>query len=513
MGDNEKKQTVQEHAQELMENIKSNREEEDPTSANVEVKSSPVKRFFVEMLTKDINLEDAIMDLVDNSIEGMMRQELIKGKIPDDGFFISISFDKDYFKIEDNCGGIERKIAQDYAFRMGRVKDRNFEDIYGLGMFGIGMKRAMFKIGEDSEVISQYGDEKPYTVVINKEWMGRDEYWDLIMETKYPSPSLKSGTRIHIKSLKKGVSDLFSDEAFKNELYNSLSIIYDGFIREGLKIIVNKVKIGSKPIEILFPKEKPEKTNVKNLIFPYVYKEELNGVKTTIVIGIKGEIPDNVAREEDMEKRTRDVYNPSGWTIMCNGRIVLFADRSRITGWGNGVVPNFHYQFNYIVGLVVFESKDPLKLPLTTTKRGIDVSSDFYLRIRNRMDEGMRIWTSYTNKWKNLKNEEKENLKNCDLISRDILDIRKLMNEDAYYKNLFKKVRDGKEGLVIKPELPKPAETNQPDAKTIRFVKKNKEIRLVSLYVFNGIEKNANEVGEKCFDIILKQSTGDREGS
>ena len=507
MGDNEKKQKTQEHPQELMGKIKSDIKE-DSVSANNGVKSSPVKSFFVEMLTKDINLEDAIMDLVDNSIEGMMRQKLIEKKIPDNGFFISISFDKDYFKIEDNCGGIERKIAQDYAFRMGRVKDRNFEDIYGLGMFGIGMKRAMFKIGEEAEVISQYGEEKPYAVVINKEWMNRDEDWDLIMENSYSSPPLKSGTRIHVKSLKKGVSDLFFDEAFKNELRNSLSIIYDGFIREGLKINVNKVKIGSKPIEILFPKEKLKETKVKNLILPYVYKEELNGVKTTIIIGIKGEIPDNVAREEDMEKITRDVYNPSGWTIMCNGRIVLFADRSRITGWGNGFVPSFHYQFNYIVGLVVLESKDPLKLPLTTTKRGIDASSDFYLRIRNRMDEGMRIWINYTNKWKNLKDEEKIMLAGYNLASRDILEIKRLMYEDIYYESLFTKVRNEKQGFAIKPELPKPIETDSPDTKTIRFVKKNKAIKSVSRYVFNGIEKKPNEVGEKCFDIILKRADG-----
>ena len=503
MGYNEKKQTVQEHPQELMENITPNIEGEDFVSVNV--KSSPVKRFFVEMLTKDINLEDAIMDLVDNSIEGMMRQKL-EGKNPDNGFSIYISFDEDHFKIEDNCGGIKREIAEEYAFRMGRTKDRNFEDFYGLGIFGIGMKRAMFKMGEDSEVVSHYGNEEPYTVVINKEWMDRDEDWNLRMETSHSSPSLESGTRINVKSLKKGVSDLFSDEAFKNELYNSLSIHYDKFTREGLKINVNNVKIESKPIEILFPKEKPKGKKVKNSIFPYVYKEELNGVKTTIVIGIKGETPDNVAREEDMEKGSRDTYNPAGWTIMCNGRIVLFADRSRITGWGNGVVPNFHYQFNYIVGLVIFESKDLLKLPLTTTKRGIDASSDFYLRIRNKMDDGMRIWTSYTNKWKNLKNDEKSMLGESNLASKDILDITELMYGDNHYKDLFTKVRDGKQGFVIKPELPKPDEAEPLDAKTIRFVKKNQEIKLVSFYVFNGIEKKANEVGEKCFDIILKRA-------
>lgn len=35
--------------------------------------ASPTKQFFVSMLTRDISLDDAILDLIDNCLDGAMR--------------------------------------------------------------------------------------------------------------------------------------------------------------------------------------------------------------------------------------------------------------------------------------------------------------------------------------------------------------------------------------------------------------------------------------------------------
>ncbi len=37
------------------------------------VNASPVKSFFVYMLTRDIKLEEAILDLLDNCVDGILR--------------------------------------------------------------------------------------------------------------------------------------------------------------------------------------------------------------------------------------------------------------------------------------------------------------------------------------------------------------------------------------------------------------------------------------------------------
>src|SRR5207245_9350440 len=65
---------------------------------------------------------------------------------------------------------------------------------------------------------------------------------------------------------------------------------------------------------------------------------------------------------------------PAGWTVLCNDRAVIVGDKSRLTGWGDGI-PLYHPQFAIITGIIEFRSKRADKLPVTTTKRALDKSS------------------------------------------------------------------------------------------------------------------------------------------
>lgn len=86
---------------------------------------SPTKEFFVEMLTRDIELNDAILDLLDNCLDGVVRACSEKNKLQTEDFYTSyeasINLSATEFSITDNCGGIPRDKAENYAFRMGRV--------------------------------------------------------------------------------------------------------------------------------------------------------------------------------------------------------------------------------------------------------------------------------------------------------------------------------------------------------------------------------------------------------
>ena len=63
----------------------------------------PSKGFIVNMLTRDIDLNDTILDLIDNSLDGVKRM----GKDDDlSGYYVEIKFDGESFEISDNCGGI-----------------------------------------------------------------------------------------------------------------------------------------------------------------------------------------------------------------------------------------------------------------------------------------------------------------------------------------------------------------------------------------------------------------------
>ena len=80
------------------------------------IKGNPTKSFFIEMITRDISIKDAILDLLDNSIDGANKIN------PDDyeGMWIKLILNKDEFIVEDNCGGFSLETAQKYAFRFGR---------------------------------------------------------------------------------------------------------------------------------------------------------------------------------------------------------------------------------------------------------------------------------------------------------------------------------------------------------------------------------------------------------
>src|SRR5208282_6219848 len=116
---------------------------------------------------------------------------------------------------------------------------------------------------------------------------------------------------------------------------------------------------------------------------------------------------DEIISEQE-EKKYSSV--DAGWTVLCNDRAVLYCDRSELTGWGEAGIPRYHTQFIAISGIVEFKSTDASKLPTTTTKRGIDSSSPLYLQVKNKMREGMRLFTDYTNKWKGQAEESRKQI-------------------------------------------------------------------------------------------------------
>jgi hypothetical protein len=132
------------------------------------VDASPVKAFFVTMLTRDISLADAILDLLDNCVDGILRTEH-RANASFRGYKAEITFDASHFFIHDNCGGIPWKLSS-YAFRMGRSADQPRNDLPMVGVYGIGMKRAIFKMGRHCLITTRHGADN-YEVDITPAWI------------------------------------------------------------------------------------------------------------------------------------------------------------------------------------------------------------------------------------------------------------------------------------------------------------------------------------------------------
>ena len=355
---------------------------------------APTKDFFVGMLTRDIELSDAILDLLDNCLDGVVRQKGVSDKRTSpnyyNGFYSNITITSDSFTIEDNCGGIPRDVAEKYAFRMGRSPEKGEDDLPTVGIYGIGMKRAIFKMGRSAKVITR-NNGMLYQVTIPPDWSNSDDNWEFPLEELSSSDLLlNGGTKIQISDINPGIIDIWNSddkiEDFSDRMIKAIQQSYSFIIQKGFEIKINNTKINPLPVQLLMAEE-PTGTGIK----PFVYKQTFNDVNVSLAVGFYAPPPS--PEDIDDENNLRRSSSDAGWTVVCNDRVVLYNDKSHLTGWGEGGVPQYHTQFIGIRGIVIFESKNPQNLPMTTTKRGVDTSSKIYSAVKDKMRQGLKSFT------------------------------------------------------------------------------------------------------------------------
>jgi hypothetical protein len=335
------------------------------------IEGNPTKTFFIEMITRDISIRDAILDLLDNSIDGANRINSTDYK----GLFVEVIINKDKFMIKDNCGGFSLDTAKKYAFRFGRPDDA--PDTHGsVGRFGIGMKRALFKIGKCFEVESKHTADHFQVSVDVDTWRNKKkkiktnevetevEDWDFSYEniTAATSNLEANGTYVEVTKLYKEVGELFEDNEFLNDLEGDIERLLNFSLVKGIMISLNGKALTGKNIQIF--------NDTSN---PYVYEGTKDQVKFKVIAGL-GEVGDP---------------SKSGWYIYCNDRLVLEADQTEITGWGTPGIRSWHPDHVMFRGIVFFDSEHTINLPLTTTKKGVDATSEIYKSVLVYMKEAM----------------------------------------------------------------------------------------------------------------------------
>ena len=356
--------------------------------------ATPTKDFFVRMITKDISLEDCILDLIDNCLDGARKSNRTSSQQPTPnnyrGFKANVDFNENRFAIVDNCGGITISEAIDYAFHFGRRLDAPTEGDYSIGLYGIGMKRAIFKMGDEIEIYSSTDTEAFRTKIDVREWLSRPpivaeddsttEDWDF--ELNDAEVNAEPGTSIVISKLHPSISAQFANPEFANGLARIVARDYAQFLSKGFEIYINQRLITGFNFTVR------ESADFKPVRVSY---EDESGVEVEIIAGMSGAPPDDLA---PADHRVADYY---GWFVICNDRVIVAGDKTDQTVWGDGDFPTWHYQYNGFLGVVSFSSKDPNLLPWTTTKRDVDGSNPTYRRAIEKMKDATRSWIKYTN--------------------------------------------------------------------------------------------------------------------
>ena len=308
------------------------------------VDASPVKSFFVHMLTRDIKLEEAILDLLDNCVDGILRSKGTNTKKePYSGFWAEIDFKKDAFSISDNCGGIPWSL-HNYAFKMGRAVDRPMDAPGTVGVYGIGMKRAIFKMGKPCLIHTQSGPDV-YDVDPEPEWTDDENTWRIPV---HPAKQRRAedGTTIVVGDLHAGISNRFGKDAvaFKSELERMVATHYVFIIDKGFRVKINGDIVKPRPTRLILDKKPRRQKN--DGIRPFIFKTKTDGIEVFLAVGFtRPELP-RETRSNVSRKTPRYSSLDAGWTVVCNDRAVLYCDRSELTGWGEAGVPRYHTQFH-----------------------------------------------------------------------------------------------------------------------------------------------------------------------
>jgi len=425
------------------------------------IKGDPTKEFFIDMLTRDIRLDRAIIDLVDNSIDGAKSRK----RNDYSGLEVDIRLESNRFIISDNCGGFSLDTAIQYAFRFGRPAKAKFVD-NSIGRFGVGMKRALFKIGRHFTVESKHDKDHFLVEVDVKQWLTKPDNWNFTYVEKENIPNEKSnlngvnGTVIVVDDLYENIASQFGDNAFKNELEKELSLALSYSILKKLTVSLNGKKIIRKDIGFLESKQlKP------------LYKEmDRDGVKIKIYAGIGEPIP-----------------SEAGWYIFCNDRLVLEADKSYTTGWkenkdDEASIIKYHNKQAMFRGVIFFESKNSSKLPMTTTKTGIDFDHNIYKVTRPEILAAMRQVTNFLNKI------DDKDVRSEMVVNSEKVNITELSEKTINYSNVF-----------TYPVLEKANKENK--FASISYSKD--KVLVEQLKNFLNVS-TGKEVGEKTFDFFIE---------
>ncbi|WP_342066801.1 ATP-binding protein [Achromobacter kerstersii] len=347
------------------------------------VDTSPTKVAIVDSLTRDITIEACVFDLIDNSIDAARDSILAKNSeaseinLPDSysGFSIDLSFQSEGFSIIDNCGGISVEDLKGMVLKFGQRSNHPL----GIGIFGLGLNRALFKLGNVSHLHTDTGTQSAELVLDATSYLASDD-WDL-PATEFRS-SGKVGTSIEVSQLSEEIARTFADDDWVTAYRLDVGRRYGRFIRKGLNITVNSIAVEDREVQIR-----------SNGPFSEDYKfYKIDDVAIHIRAGQHK--LHRFSAEPDHEKSQNSVLTAQyGWTILCNDRAILMSDKTWKTGW----ITKFHTEFYGFVGTVDFVGTDPARLPWDTTKSDVDMNNRAYQAALVDMRKFAEKWRSNAN--------------------------------------------------------------------------------------------------------------------
>jgi hypothetical protein len=354
------------------------------------VDTTPAKKVVVSSLTRDARPDECLFDLIDNSIDAA-RQDMCKtGKMTLDEhglpanydcYWIQLDLSTKAIKVADNCGGIDLNHFCEVMLRFGQQSEHPF----GIGAFGVGLNRALFRLGTSSCVITDNGRSVNSVEINHEQYLASGE-WAIPASTRTSSASENCGTTIEILDPPGALARDLARPEWLEKLKTAAARRYFRLLEKGVEIFVNGESL--RPIY-------PHLREDGQYEIERVRYTEIDGVSVYLVAGEHAK--HRFRSEDDFDYKVARSLTPEfGWTVVCNDRAILVADRSPRTGWE----ATWHNEYNGFVGYVWFVSKNSEQLPWNTKKSDVDVNNEVYQVALEGMRRLATNWRGYNRRKK-----------------------------------------------------------------------------------------------------------------
>jgi hypothetical protein len=329
--------------------------------------------YFQRLLTRDISAMESVHDLVDNSVDAARDRILSRPDVQVDqyglpadyrGFRISLRLGAASISILDNCTGIDPIMLSERVFVTGSESSHRF----GIGFFGVGLKRALLRLGTTYCLRTDTGRTASRMLFGSSELggSGGGQLSALAMPTRGTPKTL-----IHVSGLSAPVRHEMGSEAWRQALLSNFSRRYGRYIAKGLSLSVNGMPVpGFAPG---FRSHSPVPQQSANFTTS-------EGVQVFIDAGMHEAY--RLTHEKDYVKddiyRLTDQY---GWYFVCNDRVVRVASHETELGWS----ASWHQEYYGFLGWVHFVDPEVINLPWDTKKTTIDPASSVFRQVAGQL--------------------------------------------------------------------------------------------------------------------------------
>ena len=215
------------------------------------VDTSPTKDVVVSGLTRDATVHACMFDLLDNAIDA--AREAIYGSCPPEaklslpenyaGYSVQLTLGGAGLKIVDNCGGIPIDRLKNMVLRFGQRSTRDM----GIGVFGVGLNRALFKLGRVTHLTTDTGKQRAALMLRVDDYL-RSPEWELPAEEFASTGPV--GTTIEITQAPEDMAQQFADADWVEQLRQQLGERYGRFVAKGFAIDVNGVQVVDREVAL-----------------------------------------------------------------------------------------------------------------------------------------------------------------------------------------------------------------------------------------------------------------------